>query len=212
MRFLLRLAVFCWIIWVMLLLPVASGVLFHSWLVYEEYRTSDVSFYGDYSEAVRQKEFEKFMGQLFPEKLEGYFENIEYSCVLNKSRADCNEVFLSFSIAERDDYISYKQSVLGDNTTVPFYYEEGCEQFAVFDCFHVETRDENERISISYVQILKVIFCDENQTVTYIAVYSPFSYPVQRTSQYFYFEKYEINIAEGYQGAFEEYESMHPAT
>ncbi len=159
----------------------------------------DPAQYGNY---LKEKEFKKFTTALLPEKLEDYFENVEYSCLLGQDDV-ANEVFLRFNITDTDKYYAYKQSVLGENETTPFYYEEGCEQYAIWDQFYEEPSDKY--FFISCVRILKVLFCDKTQTVTYIALYSPYTSPVLYPPDFSYFEKFGIDVAEGYHGAFAEH-------
>ena len=167
-------------------------------------RTEDPAKYGDYTRAYNHKAFEEFTSKLLPEKLEEYFENVEYSCMLNQTGGECHEVFLQFNITDAGTYFSYKQSVLGENETKPFYYDESCEQFALFDDFCKDTGDTPDVIFLYEIEILKVLFCDETQTVTYFAIYSPNTSPVYRPSYFLYFEKFEIDVTEGYHSAFDE--------
>ena len=163
----------------------------------------DPAQYGNY---LKEKEFKKFATALLPEKLEDYFENVEYSCLLNYLDSG-NEVFLRFDITDTDKYYAYKQSVLGENETTTFYYDENWEQFALFDEFSMDESSSNPgEVVLSYIKILKVLFCDKTQSVIYVAIHSPYSSPVYHSSRFVYFTKCGIPlcITEEYHSAFDE--------
>ena len=184
-----------WWMWVLLyVLLVISLTVIEIVRPPNSYQTTDASLYRVYPKGF-DVEIVELANAVFPTEIEEHFENTSYSLSYD-AWGGGSEMWLEFTIQDPGLYLAHKAEVLAGNETTPFRYDDSFEEYAIADKAYRETTDEGTHYLIT-TDILKVLFCDEKQTIIYVAVYFPVpTLKMYLPSDFIYFERFSIDVSE----------------
>jgi len=115
----------------------------------------------------------EFIHSFFPARIEPYFENVKYKYKARDWCDYCCEMYLEFSIPDRQLFNEYVKSVVQIDQVVEFPFDDRYDEFSINDDLYVTETDYQEESGGYYLDGAKmgiILVDDEAQKVVYHAV------------------------------------------
>ena len=142
---------------------------------WEQYITTDVADYGNYVGNIDNKRVERFITYFFPEQIEDYFSEVQYSYRAEEGDTCAFEAYLEFVIEDVEQYETFVAEYTSEVKGEAFSYNPEfteyvyCDQFAITSYCKEEKKD-NRDVSIDSAGIAKILCDDEEQRIIFVAL------------------------------------------
>ena len=155
------------------------------------HETTDISQYGIYTKPVyADKDFDPavYMERFFPDTIEDFFTVQKYSYKY------CNtptifETYLEIVIDDESMFQEYVASLPANKDAIDFPYKNGFKQI-VFS----ERCDFHHWGSVGYIDMQKIVFSDETNTVVFVVVEAPENDIPFYVNTLNYFTRFDIDV------------------
>lgn len=142
---------------------------------WEQYITTDVADYGEYIGNIDNKRAENFITAFFPEQIEDYFSEVQYSYRAEEGDTCAFEAYLEFVIEEPEQYKTFVEEHTSELNGKEFSYAPEFIEYVHCDTFCIssiieETQEEKQDVSIRRAEIGKILCCDEEQRIIFVAL------------------------------------------
>jgi len=139
------------------------------------YITEDVVNYGDITHNSKSGNnyVKTFVNSFFPERIEPYFENVQYQYKARSWCDYCCEVYLEFTISDRDAYLNFVEEATEGLTSTQFAYDNQFEDYIVYDALLVDENDyqtENGGYYLDAAKMGRILVCKDEQRIIYHAI------------------------------------------
>ena len=136
---------------------------------------TDISEYGHYSGSGMDSFTEEFVNSFFPVLIEDHFSNVRYSYKAGGNNTYGFEVYLEFTISDRELFWQFIDGIGSSNSWKPFSFDTG---FNVFDIDNrldinediIYDRESNYYHPIERAKIRRVFYSEESQTIIFWAL------------------------------------------
>ena len=186
-----------------LLLIVSLVALFLGLLIFDEitrkqYATTDIADYGKYIGNYDDKRAEKMINLFFPPKIEEYFCDVQYSYKAKQGDACAFEAYLEFVIEDPLQYEAFVEEYTADLKGNIFLEDTSFTEYVYYDYFSsfVPIGEEDNPYcdyrNISSAEIGKILCCDEEQRIIFVAMQVYDGGMVDTQYLNVYFDRFEI--------------------
>lgn len=189
-------------IWIVLIIS-ALVIFICGFAKTTQYETTNISDYGEYTGNYDNKAVESFINSFFPEKIEPYFENINYSYKAQKGDTYAYEAYLEFTISDKEKYNDFIVNTTQNLNKQTFFYDTRYTEYVISDEFTPLYSNEemtegisDSGVSISYAKIGKILCLEEEQKVIFIALGVYDGGLAEAEYLNVYFDKFNINPRE----------------
>ena len=183
------------------ILAMAILLIIVNLLIYPfQYVTTDINDYGKYIGNSYNKTPRKVITSFFPEKIEPYFADANYSYRAERGNTYAFEAYLEFTIESTDTYKEYVSSVTAGLEGTPFPYDSSYIAYSIGslilpddDTFQV---GETTHIGFRAADVRMILCSEEKQSIIFVAI-GVFE-GVDANSQFLsvFFDRFNIDPAE----------------
>lgn len=183
------------------ILAMAILLIIVNLLIYPfQYVTTDINDYGKYIGNSYNKTPRKVITSFFPEKIEPYFSDVNYSYRAERGNTYAFEAYLEFTIESTDTYKEYVSSVTAGLEGTPFPYDSSYIAYSIGslilpddDTFQV---GETTHIGFRAADVRMILCSEEKQSIIFVAI-GVFE-GVDANSQFLsvFFDRFNIDPAE----------------
>lgn len=172
--------------------PLLAFILLEPFTVHE---TNNVADYGVITGNYDNKTPKEFIFSFFPAQIDDDFENVTYHYKAIKGDTYAYEVYLEFTIAEKERYDAFIDTVVDKDTCTTFEYAPDYQEYIVANCFMlVEHNPPNDSAPyIEDAEVGRVLFSDSEQKIIFIALGMFDGGGTNADQLGYYFNKFDID-------------------
>ena len=194
------------ILFVVFLVSIFSYFLFRPAPIYE---TNDVADYGIVKGNYDNDTPQEFISSFFPERIESYFEDVQYHYKAKKSDTFAYEMYMEFVIQDTQTYNAFIADVIGDNAAEPFYFDPDYQINYVYNYLELSPdrtkrydnkskqtvwkEDKSKPPIIQAAKIGAVLFSDTEQRIIFFAFGLYDGGGTSTDELDYFFNRFEIN-------------------
>ena len=160
----------------------------------EIYECTNVDEYGTFVGNFDNTFPQEFIASFFPETISTDFSNVVYSYRAMRWDDYRFEAYLEFHIEDKNAYRSYISAICDEAQWADFGFDKKYREYIISDEYELDVYKDEE--FVDYAKIGKILCCDEDQTVIYIALASPRCCPYNPEYFQTFFNRFDISPME----------------
>ena len=167
-----------------------------TWEIYEK---TNIDEYGEYISVRRDGYMTENIDQIMPSKIEDFFIVQKYSYRMCHDPV-FQEVYLEVVIEDEAQYQAYVNELTYGKTLHSFWYDPSFSEVTLTEDRATVTMlgsTDDTTAYIDYAIIQKIMFCNQTNTIIFLSLDVPDTYFANPASQFYYFERFGIDVSSG---------------
>lgn len=140
----------------------------------KQYSTTNISDYGRYTGNNTNKFAQEFIPSFFPEQIEPYFSDVQYSYRAQKNDAYAFEAYLEFTLPDDKTYNAFVAKHTAGMDCTKFLYAPEYTEYSIANTFALVIRENNSAdtgsASIGDARIGKILCKPNERRVIFVAI------------------------------------------